>query len=163
MKLDTNALLKAAGIGAGGALVLALLRLIPFVGIVCCCLIWLGYAGIGVLYGMFVKQSGGAVNAGSFALGGAIGAAIAGFISGLVNGIYTLIAGTASYATALESMEQQGLDIPPEVYSLYTGPAIGVGGAFLSVCGAIIFGAILGAIGGAIYGATQKDSTPAAV
>jgi hypothetical protein len=163
MKLDTTALWKSAAIAAGGGLVLALLKLIPLVGIVCCCLLWLGYAGAGVLYGVFAKQGEG-VDAGSGALGGAIAGAAAGLLAGIVGAISTLIVGTAGAMSALYQLEDQGIDIPPEMYNMYSSGAVGPLGAVTSLCGSFIFAAILGAIGGVIYGATQKDKgeTPAA-
>ncbi len=162
MKLDTNALWKSAAIAAGGGLVLALLKLIPVAGIVCCCLLWLGYAGAGVLYGVFAKQGENGVDAGSGALGGAIAGAAAGLMAGVVGAIYSLIVGTSSAVSALYQLDQQGIDVPPEMYDMYTSGAVGPLGAVMSLCGAFIFAAILGAIGGVIFGATQKDKGTAA-
>jgi hypothetical protein len=165
MKLDTSALWKSAAIAAGGGLVLALLKLIPIAGVVCCCLLWLGYAGAGVLYGVFAKQGENGVDAGSGALGGAIAGAAAGLMAGIVGSITTLIIGTSSATAALYQLEDQGVDVPPQMFDMYTSGAAGPLGAVMSLCGAFIFAAILGAIGGVIYGATQKDKggmTPAA-
>lgn len=164
MSLNTNALLKAAGIGAAAVFILTLLTFIPFVGIVCCCLLYLGYAGVGVLYGYFAKQNIPQVDAGSAALGGAVAAAIAGLVYGIVNGAVFLITsvsgGMSSY---LRQLEDLGFYMPPEVYQLYTGIGGGLLIAALSICWGIVIGAVLGAIGGAIYGATQKGSAAPAV
>ncbi|MBN1122075.1 MAG: hypothetical protein JXJ17_13425 [Anaerolineae bacterium] len=157
MKLDTNALWKSAAIAAGGGLVLALLKLIPLAGIVCCCLLWLGYAGAGVLYGVFAKQGENGVDAGSGALGGAIAGAAAGLMAGIVGAISSLIMGTAGMMSSLSQLQDQGIDVPPEMYDMYGSAAVGPMSAVMSLCGAFIFAAILGAIGGVIYGATQKD------
>lgn len=157
MSLDSNALLKSAGIGAGAMFVLALLAQVPLVGLVCCCLIFLGYAGVGAGYGYFVKQNEGEINPGSFALGGAIAAAIAGIVQGVISGIAALIIGTGSTAASLAQLEAQGIDIPPEMYDLYAGAGAGAVGALTSICCAFIIAAVLGAIGGAIYGAVVKD------
>jgi hypothetical protein len=163
MKLDSNALLKSAGIGAGAMLVLTLLAQIPLVGIACCCLIWLGYAGIGALYGVFARQNGALISAGPIALGGALAAAIAGVVQGIISGIVTLVFTSADMMTqTLVQLQQQGIDIPPEMYDVYTSGVMGPLAAVMGICMAIVFGAVLGAIGGAIYGATQSGKgTPA--
>ncbi len=161
MKLDTSALLKAGGIGAAAMLVLTLMSLIPIVGFVCCCLLYLGFAGVGVLYGVFAKQSGSPLGAGPGALGGAVSAAIAGLVQGIVSGVATLImAGAGMMANYLSQVETMGYDIPPELYDFYASSAFGIIAALFSICWGVIIGAILGAVGGAIYGATQQSSTP---
>jgi hypothetical protein len=144
--------------------VLTLLTQIPFVGIACCCLIWLGYAGVGALYGVFARQNGALVSAGPVALGGAIAAAIAGVVQGIINGIVTLVfASSGMMAQTLTQLQQQGFDIPPEMAQFYSSAAIGPAAAVVSVCMAIVIGAVLGAIGGAIYGATQGGKGAPAV
>lgn len=162
MNLDNNALLKSAGIGAGVALVLSLLTLIPLVGIACCCLIWVAYVGTGGLYGVFARQNGASIEPGPMALGGAIAAAVAGIVRGIVGGIVSLV-GVAS-GSAMQAMQQlsdAGIDVPPEVYQMYAGGAgIGILAALMQICFGIFLGAVLGAIGGAIYGATQRSSAP---
>lgn len=161
MKLDNNALLKAAGIGAGAMVVLSLLSQIPIVGLACCCLVWLGYAGVGALYGYFARQNGMMIEAGPIALGGAIAAAIAGVAQGLVSGIISLIFTTGdAMAQALTQLEASGIDVPPEMASMYTGATFGIFALFMGLCFSIVIGAVLGAVGGAIYGATQRDTLP---
>jgi hypothetical protein len=136
-----------------------LLAQIPLVGIACCCVLYLGYAGVGVLYGVFAKKNGTPISAGPVALGGAIAAAIAGFVGGVVSGIFALLAVSAgAMADVLTQLEAQGFDVPPELAGLYAGTGMGVAGAVLGVCMTLIIGAILGAIGGAIYGGTQKSA-----
>lgn len=163
MKLDNNALLKAAGIGAGAMVVLSLLGQIPIVGLVCCCLVWLGYAGIGVLYGVFAKQNGMQIEAGPIALGGALAAAIAGVAQGLISGIISLIFTSGdAMAQAFTQLEASGVDVPPEMMNLYTGASFGILVLFIGLCFSVVFGAALGAIGGAIYGAVQRDTLPPA-
>jgi hypothetical protein len=162
MKLDTNALLKAGGIGAGAMLVLSLLARVPFVGIVCCCLVYLGYAAIGVGYGYFAKQNGTPISAGSVALGGAIAAGIGGVLAGLVNGIGSYILFSSGGMVAmLGQLQQAGLTIPPETYQMYQQPFMGPLIAVMGFCFAIVIGAVIGAIGGAIYGGTQGNAGPA--
>lgn len=164
MGLNTNALLKAAGIGAAAMVVLTLLTFIPLLGIVCCCLLYLGYAGVGALYGHFAKQNAALTGAGSAALGGAVAAAIAGLVYGIVNGaIFLVISATGGMVSYLQQLEGLGFDVPPEVAQLYAGTGGGLLVAALSICWGIVIGAVLGAIGGAIYGATQKGSTAPAV
>ncbi len=164
MGLNTNALLKAGGIGAAAMFVLTLLTFIPFVGIVCCCLLYLGYAGIGVLYGYFARRNTAFINAGSAALGGAIAAAIGGLVYGIVNGAaYLVMSASGMLTDYLRSMEELGFDLPPEVYQLYSGVGGGILVAAISLCWGILIGAVLGAIGGAIYGATQQGSATPAV
>nr|MBN1228189.1 hypothetical protein [Anaerolineae bacterium] len=162
MKLDTNALLKAAGIGAGGALVLALLGRIPYVGIACCCLVYLGFAGVGVLYTVFARQNNTPLDAGPMALGGAIAGAISGLLMGIVNGIFSAIQiGSGAIYNQLYMLEDAGLDLPPEVYDMYSGGAGTIIGAVCgSLCWGVIIAAILGAAGAAIFAATQKDKVP---
>lgn len=164
MGLNTNALLKAGGIGAAAMLVLTLLTFIPFVGVVCCCLLYLGYAGIGVLYGYFAKQNTSLTSAGSAALGGAVAAAIAGLVYGIVNGAaYLIMSASGMLTDYLRSIEELGFTVPPEVYQLYSGVGGGILVAAFSLCWGILIGAVLGAIGGAIYGATQQGSAAPAV
>jgi hypothetical protein len=166
MNLDTQSLLKAGGIGAGVVVVLNLLGIIPLVGVVCCCLVIVAYAGIGAGYGYFTMQEGNAADAGQFAIGGAIAAAAASVVAGIVNAIVQLILSTlgvgASTAAALSQLE--GMDLPPEVASQLAGAAgFTIMGAIVGICIGFFIAAALGAIGGAIYGSTQKDKAPAAV
>jgi hypothetical protein len=163
MSLDTNALLKAGGIGAAALLVLTLLAQIPAVGIVCCCLGYLAYAAIGVGYGFFAKKNSGMVNIGGFALGGAIAAAVAGIVQGIVSGVLSLILTTpAQMAQALEQLRSMGYDIPPEVEQAYTTAGAGVASILIGICCAFIIAAVLGAIGGAIYAAATQNQAPTA-
>lgn len=163
MSLDTNALLKAGGIGAAALLVLTLLAQIPAVGIVCCCLAYLAYVAIGAGYGFFAVKNGRMVNVGAFALGGAISAAVAGIVQGIVGGILSLILTTpAQMAQALDQLRSMGYDIPPEVAQFYTTAGAGVASIFVGICCAFIIAAVLGAIGGAIYAAANQNRTPTA-
>jgi hypothetical protein len=159
MKLDTNALLKAGGIGAAAMLVLSLLARVPIVGIVCCCLVYVGYAAIGVGYGYFAKQNGTPISAGPVALGGAIAAGIGGVLAGLVNGIGSYILfSTGGMISMLGQLQQAGLTIPPETYQMYQEPYMGPLVAVCGFCFAIVIGAVIGAIAGAIYGSTQQSA-----
>ncbi len=165
-RLDTNALLKAVGIGVGGILVLTLLSQIPLVGIACCCLVYLGYVGAGALYGLFAVRNGAAADAGSFALGGGITGAAAGLVGGIVSALVALIfTSAATITSSLQQLEQLGYDVPPEVYDLYSsggGTGLMALGGVLGVCIGMIIAAALGAIGGAIYAAMARNrGTPA--
>jgi hypothetical protein len=163
MSLDTNALLKAGGIGAAALLVLTLLAQIPAVGIVCCCLAYLAYVAIGAGYGFFAVKNSGMVNVGAFALGGAISAAVAGIVQGIVGGILSLILGSSAAALqAIEQLRSAGYDVPPEVAQFYTTAGAGVASIFIGICCAFIIAAVLGAIGGAIYAAANQSRTPTA-
>jgi hypothetical protein len=162
MNLDTNSLLKAGGIGVAAVVVLNLLALIPFVGVVCCCLAILAYGGIGAGYGYFTMQEGNTADPGQFALGGAVTAAAASIVAGIINAIVQLILTTLgiSSAAALSQFEGQ---LPPEVASQLAGAAgFTVVGAITGICIGFFVAAALGAIGGAIYGSTQQNKTPAA-
>jgi hypothetical protein len=164
MKLDTNALLKAGGIGAAAALVLTLAALLPFVGIVCCCLLYVAYAGVGVLYPFFAQKNGTAISAGPGALGGAIAAAIAGVVQGIVSGVATMItAGAGGFMASAAQLESMGIEVPPDVYNFYSSAASGVVVALTGLCIALVLSVILGAIGGAVYGGMrQSPAAPSA-
>ena len=166
MNLDTKSLMRAGGIGAGVVVVLSLLGIIPLVGVVCCCLVFLAYGGIGAGYGYFTMQEGNPSDPGQFAIGGAIAAAAASVIAGIVNAIVQLILTTLGIgigsAAALSQLE--GLDLPPEVASQFAASAgFSLMGAIVGICVGFFIAAALGAIGGAIYGSTQQNRAPSAV
>jgi hypothetical protein len=100
-------------------------------------------------------------------VGGAIAAGIAGLVRGIIGGIVSMVfTSSADLAASFATLEQAGIDVPPEAYDMLgsAGGTAGVSiiGIITGICGALIFGAILGAIGAAIYSSTQKDkATPA--
>lgn len=161
MNLDNNALWKATGIGAVIVLVLSLLNQIPYVGFIFCCILWIAYAGVGAMYGVFARRNGSLVTAGSAALGGGIAAALSGIVQGIIGAIVSLFfVSSDAVAQSLAQLEAQGFDVPPEFYEMYTGAGFGVASAVIGICFAFFIAAVMGAIGGAIYGATQRPSTP---
>ncbi|NLH06658.1 MAG: hypothetical protein GX484_03545, partial [Chloroflexi bacterium] len=94
MQLDNSALLKATGVGAAVVLVLTLLSQIPLLRLVFCCVLWcvlwLGYVGIGALYGVIARRGGAMFSAGPLALGGAIAAGLSGIVQGIISSIISL-------------------------------------------------------------------------
>ena len=161
MQLDNSALLKATGVGAAVVLVLTLLSQIPLLGLVFCCVLWLGYVGIGALYGVFARRGGAMFSAGPLALGGAIAAGLSGIVQGIISSIISLaFTSEAAVAEALAQLEAQGMEVPPEMLELYTGTGFGIASALFAICFSFFIAAILGAIGGAIYGATQRSAAP---
>ena len=174
MSLDTNALLKSAGIGAGVLVVLAIISgvaslavgpaadpsIMGAVGIlsmVCCCVGLLLYAAVGVGYAWFAQKNETPLEPGPMALGGGLAALIAGVVQGVVNSIFSLITGSAGMADAMAQF--QGADLPPEFAAAAGGGAIV--GVCIGLCVVIVLSAGLGAAGGAIYAAAAKPKEPA--
>jgi len=166
--MSMQAGLKAGGIGAVVMIVLALLGLIPipFLGCLCCLLVFAAWIGAGVLAANFSpapRTSGAAAGAG----------ALAGVISGLGYGLVLAIvdvvraatgAGAAALSSAftpemLQQLQQAGID--PQTFTQITTFMASTGGAALvgSLCciGALVLGAALGAVGGAIGAAIFKS------
>jgi hypothetical protein len=157
--MNTQAVLKAGGLGGVLLIVLSLLGYIPCVGCITAILGLLAYVGIGIMAAKWMDPprtaSGGATN-------GALAAVVAGLISGLVNmvisGIYFAITGTAQFGQALS-------DLPPDqmaaMSELGIDPSLLAGGAgIVGVLGisalcctlGIVIAALLGAVGGAFWG-----------
>ncbi len=166
MNLNNRALTRAIGIGAGAIFVLSLIAQIPFVGLLCCCLIWLAYIGVGALYPYFAQRDGTPVTGGQAALGGAIAAAVAGLVQGIVSAVASLLFASADTVTqSLQQLEQSGLEVPPEMYDMYAnglGAGVGIAAALVAICFSLVIGAILGAIGGAIYNGVRGNRAPVA-
>ena len=159
--MSMQAGLKAGGIGAGVMVVLALLGLIPipFLGCLCCLVVFAAWIGAGVLAANYMpapRTSGGAAGAG----------ALAGVLSGLGYGVVTAIAAVvraamgggaaaSSFLTPdmLQQLQQAGVD--PQTFSQVTTFMASAGGAAIvgSLCciGALALGAVGGAIGAAIF------------
>ncbi len=165
--MSTQAGLKAGGIGAAVMVVLALLGLIPipFLGCLCCLLVFVAWIGSGVLAANFMqapRTSGGAAGAG----------AVAGVLSGLGYGIVTALTAVVRAATGggaalssaltpemIQQFQQAGVD--PQTFTQMMSFMASTGGAALvgSLCciGARLLGAALGAVGGAIGSAIFKS------
>lgn len=156
MNLDTNALLKAGGIGLGGGLVLGLASQAPLVGLICCCLIPIAWVGAGVLYGLFAKNNGSEINAGQFAIGGAIAGLAAGVGTGIVNAVASsLVLMTSDISDLMTIYADMGIELPPEMLNVYAdggGTGYAILGVVMVLCGMVFFAAAAGAIGGAAYG-----------
>ena len=153
---------KAGLIGAAVLVVLALLNLIPvpFLGCVCCALILLAYVGIGVLAGYYLTppRTAGA-GAGAGAIAGLISGAAFGIASIIISVVQTAIgvAGAVVDPELMRQFTELGVDIDPEILTLFTGAGgVAVGGG-LCCLGSLAIGAALGAIGGAIFGAAKSD------
>jgi hypothetical protein len=166
--MSMQAGLKAGGIGAAVMIVLALLGMIPipFLGCLCCLVVFAAWIGAGVLAANFSpapRTAGGAASTG----------ALAGVVSGLGYGLVTTIAaivraamGTGAAAVSsmltpdmLQQLQQAGVD--PQTFSQITSFMASTGGAAIvgSLCclGALVLGAVLGALGGAIGAAMFKN------
>lgn len=143
-RINTQSIIKAAGIGAAINAVLGLLSVLtlwmPDLGILTapflCCGGILVPVIAGALYGRFTPGQETMQEA-------AIGGAISGFAAGLMYGIFS------SLATAVYAMVEFG-----DIGAALSGSTTTL---ITSCCGAIIFGSILGAIGGAIWNATQGN------
>ncbi len=156
MKLDTNALLKAGGIGLGGGLVLGLASQVPLVGLLCCCLVPIAWVGAGVLYGLFAKNNDTEINAGQFAIGGAIAGLAAGVGTSIINIIASsIVLMTSDISDLMSIYTDLGIDLPPEMLDVYAnggGTGYAILGVVMVMCGMVFFAAAAGAIGGAAYG-----------
>jgi hypothetical protein len=146
VNINTQSVLKAAGIGAGiNAIIGVISGASNFLGMdFVTTLVWLfaccGGALIpiltGALYGYFTP---GKETMGEAAAGGAISGMVAGLVYGMVNGAITAV---------VSLVQGISFDI-----------VIGAVGAtlFAACCGALIFGSLLGALGGVIWTAVQGD------
>lgn len=137
--LDMQSVLKAGGIGAGVAIVLGVLSLIPvigpFIAILFLCGGFLIPVASGMLYGYFAP---GQEDTGTAAIGGALAGGASGILLAVFNAISTAVVGAAS----------EGIG---------TGLA---GGAMSGIVGAMCFGImgfVLGAVGGLIWPFIQKS------
>lgn len=158
--LDTNALLKSAGIGAGVTLILAVITnaagyvapQLAILSFVCCCIAYLFFALVGAGYALFAKQNGRPMEPGPMALGGAIAGLVSGVVMGIVNTVATLALGTQMIAQAMAQF--QTADVPAGMMqgSMAVGLVIGL-------CLVLVLSAGFGAAGGAIYAAVTKGQT----
>lgn len=161
--MDTPAVLKAGGVGAGVLILLTLLGYIPCVGCITFILSLIAYAGIGVLaaYWMTLPRTtgSGALN-GALATGAA--ALIAGVIGLIINSLYFAITGSSQIAQAIaelppeqmQAMAQAGID-PTMFAGLGIAGVLGIG---TLCCGLwLVIAAALGAAGGAVWGSSHPN------
>jgi len=161
--------LKAGLFGAAALAGLAVLGLIPGIG-VCCCFAWpVIYLGIGVLAGYYVppvRDSG--IAAGQ----GALAAAFAQLLGGIVNtAVVTIQSATTDMSQAISEMmqafESAGLDttalesalrdMPPWLMGKSGGVIGGLASGGLCLVGGLIVAAILGALGGLIFASAKRE------
>jgi hypothetical protein len=163
--MDTGAIVKAGGVGAGVVFILNLLGFIPCLGCFTWLLVLLAYAGTGVLaaYWMLPPRTGGS-GAKNGAAAAVVASLIAGFITLIINGIYFAVTGGAS------QLSQVFADLPPEQLAalaemgidpgLFAG-AGGIGlmmGVSLACCAiGVLIAAGLGAAGGAFWGNSHPN------
>lgn len=153
--MDTRAIVKAGGVGAGVLLVLNLLGLIPCVGCITLILTLLVYVGVGVLAALWMKPPR---DGASGAKHGAVAALAAGLISGLVNmvlaGIQFSISGTSQMTEVINNL-------PPDQAAALaqagiSPAALGVGAVLGLSAGCCLLGILiaagLGALGGYFWG-----------
>lgn len=163
--MDTQAILKAGGIGAAILIVFTIIDLVPIpcLGCFTFLLSLATYVGVGVLAANWMsppRTSGsGAKNGAVAALAAAI---IAGFVGLIINGIYFAITGSSQLTQAfadlppeqLDAMAQAGIDP-----TMFTGLGIaGVFGLGAVCCGVwALIAAGLGAAGGAFWGNSHPN------
>lgn len=162
--MDTQAVLKAAGVGAAVLVVLTIASLIPCVGCLTFLLNFVVYVGIGVLAAYWMMRprnaNSGAVNG---AIATAVAALIAGIVNGLIQGAYFALTGASSMGEALASMPPEQLEAMAE---MGIDPAILMGGGGIAAIFAIsavccmlwvVLAAALGAAGGAYWGSSHPN------
>lgn len=162
MNINQGILMRAAGIGAGVGLLLAIVGNIPLAGIACCCVTPLAYLASGAVYGYLVDREGGEPDVASWAVGGAatsaamlIAASIINVIAAIVRTVFNV---GVSSATNLEQFSELGL--PPEVAAAAAGGGAGIGIVIATSIGAIIFWSLVGAGIGAAFAAIKRNQGP---
>ncbi|MDT8304629.1 MAG: hypothetical protein RRC07_01735 [Anaerolineae bacterium] len=143
MTFNMNSVIKAGGIGAAIALLLALLGAIPLLNCLLMpllCLAWFALpVTTGMLYGYFTP---GKETLGESALGGALSGGFAGFVYAVINGVVG--AATGGVAAAFQQLE--GIEgMPMEATSF------GLGSLLVAVCISVFAGLLFGAIGGVLW------------
>jgi hypothetical protein len=151
--------LKAGLVGAGVAVVLSLLGLVPCLGCFTFILGILAYVGAGVLAAYWLEPPRTAGDgAGAGAIAGVIMAAVGGVVNMIVGAIQFSISGGMGAAMsqippeALRSLQDAGID--PSSFGTI-GAVLGVG-AVCCVAG-LVLAAALGAVGGAIMASVKSD------
>jgi hypothetical protein len=155
----SQASLKAGLVGAGVAVVLSLLGLVPCLGCITGILALVWYVGVGVLAAYWMPPPR---TAGSGAGAGALAALITAVVGGAVNMVVSAI--QFSIMGGYEAMSRQ---IPPEALNQLRDAGIdpsvfaGIGGVLGigAVCCLVglVVAAVLGAIGGAVMAAAKAE------
>lgn len=157
MNLNQSVLIKAAGIGAGIALLWGVGRNIPIANFACCCLGWLVWLGVGASYGYFDHQSGGRPDMGQYALGGAVVGAVAGLVLGITSGIFAFVFNMLGISAAA-AIDYSQYGMPPELASQMAAQGgITIVSALTGACFSLIWVAVLGAVGGVLYVALRGN------
>jgi len=173
--INTGALLRAGGIGLAVAFLFSICNngfsyvstqmtstndpsqagvgaALAFVALCGCCLLYLGFGGIGALYGWFAQKDTPILEMGPTALGGALTAVAVGFLAGLCNGVIGLITGVSQFSQAGSLGGSQTTALA----------ASGIVGLLIGLCFAIFLSAGFGAAGGAIYASVRGNKPSAA-
>ncbi|MBI1880185.1 MAG: hypothetical protein HYR94_18520 [Chloroflexi bacterium] len=158
--MNTQAILKAGGIGAGVLIVLNILGLIPCVGCITLILSLAAYVGVGVLAARWLPPPR---DGASGAKNGAAAALVAGIVSGLVNmviaGIQFAISGTSQLTEAINNLppeQAQALaDAGISPAALGIGAVLGIG--FGCCLLGMLIAAGLGAAGGYFWGNSHPN------
>jgi hypothetical protein len=158
--MDTQAVLKAGGVGAGVLILLSILGVIPCVGCITLILGLAAYVGVGILAARWMTPPR---DGASGAKNGAAAALIAGLASGLVNmvigGAQFAISGTTSMTEAINNLppEQAAAlaeaGISPAALGIGTILGVGAGCCLLGM----VIAAALGAAGGYYWGNTHPS------
>lgn len=157
--MTMQASLKAGAIGAGAAVVLALISLVPCAG----CFTWilglLLYVGIGALAAYWlppVRTTGNGASAG--ALAGAIAAIVSGIANMIIAALRFAISGGAGAMMrqippgVMRQFHEAGVD--PRLFASIGGV---IGASAVCCVLGLILAAILGALGGVILAAVKPD------
>jgi len=151
--------LKAGLVGAGVAVVLSLLGLLPCLGCIAVFLGLLSYVGVGMLAAYWLEPPR---TTGDGAGAGAIAGLIAAVVGGVVNMIlgaiqFTLLGGPRAMMSqfppdVLEQLRVTGID--PRIFASMGG-VLATGAICCSV--GLVLAVLLGAVGGAIMAAAKPD------
>jgi hypothetical protein len=143
MNFNMNSVIKAGGLGAAAALLLALIGQIPILNCLLLpllCLAWIALPiATGMAYGYFTP---GKETTGESALGGALAGGFAGFAYAIINGI----AGAATGRAAAVFQQLEGIEGMP-----VQSTGLGIGGLLVAICFSILAGLVFGAIGGVLW------------
>lgn len=176
--INTNALMKASGIGLAVTFVmtligtgsglaiqslaksgdqssaLAMVSVLGIVAVCACCFGYLAYAGVGALYAYFVGQAGEPLDTGKMALGGALSAVIVGILTGICSSVLSLVTNVSQFSALNSLGGSSGSG------AAAAGIAGGVIGVFIGLCIVLVLSGGFGAAGGAIYAAVRGNRAP---
>jgi hypothetical protein len=159
-----SASVKAGLIGAAAAVVLALLSLIPCVGVGCIAAILglLIYIGAGALAAYWTDPPRATGDcAGKGAIAGLITSAVGGVVSGIINAArFAITGGTANVMSqlppeAIQQLRDAGID--PAIFAGGGGIAAVLGVSAVCCLVGLALAAGLGAAGGAIMASVKSD------